>query len=222
MARARPCPGGKGSSASVTWHNTALRGWNGTVRGQGLAAGVDAMSNNVLTAIFTPIVVAILLIVWIGGVFWANRHPSWGRRRDIKTEVSGGAFKAVHGGRQLMPIPGNWSQDVPGQRAAAGSETYQSDDVRLIRPASPPAADRPLVGASVSSRPMAGASASGRPAPGAPAAGQTAGQPAGKTAGEAAGKTGRTSARPAAAKTGTGPGGFLSRLLPGRRRHQDD
>jgi hypothetical protein len=131
------------------------------------------MSNNVLTEIFTPIVVAILLIVWIGGVFRANAHPGWGRRRDIKTEVSGGAFKAVHGGRQLMPIPGNWSQDVPAQRGATGSETYQADDVELTRPSVRKAADRPLVGASVSGR-ATGASASGRPAPGASSAARAA------------------------------------------------
>jgi hypothetical protein len=176
------------------------------------------MSNNVLTEIFTPIVVAILLIVWIGGVFRANAHPGWGRRRDIKTEVSGGAFKAVHGGRQLMPIPGNWSQDVPAQRGATGSETYQADAVELTRPSVRKAADRPLVGASVSGR-ATGASASGRPAPGASSA---AARAAGKT-GRSSGKTGSAvsgqGTSTTGAKAGSGPGGLLSRLLPGRRRH---
>jgi hypothetical protein len=48
----------------------------------------------------------LALIVWIGLVFNAGRHPggkaqeSWPRR-----EVMGGSFTAMEGGRQVMPDP---------------------------------------------------------------------------------------------------------------------
>jgi hypothetical protein len=87
------------------------------------------LSNNDLAAIFTPVVAFLTLAGWIIAVYYANAHPRSRPKRGIKTEVSGGAFRAAHGGRQLMPIPGNWTQDVPPQRGATASETYHVPDV---------------------------------------------------------------------------------------------
>ena len=73
-----------------------------------------------------PIVIAVCLITWLSLVFWANSHPVRGRySTDLRTEVRGGSFQAVEGGRQLMPIPEH-RPAVPGQRPAAGSETYRA------------------------------------------------------------------------------------------------
>lgn len=94
------------------------------------------LSNNDLAAIFTPIVVAIALAAWIGAVYYANAHPRHRPKREIKTEVAGGAFMAVSGGRQLMPIPSDRWHDIPGQRGATSSETYHvSDDLQTARDA---------------------------------------------------------------------------------------
>jgi hypothetical protein len=57
-------------------------------------------------AIATPIVVAIMLVVWIGGCFYADAHPRHKRHKLPRYEVSGGVFQARDGGRQLMPLPG--------------------------------------------------------------------------------------------------------------------
>jgi hypothetical protein len=76
--------------------------------------------------IVLPIVIAVCLITWLSMVFWANAHPSRGRKSaDLRTEVNGGSFQAVEGGRQLMPIPEH-RPAVPGQRPAAASETYRA------------------------------------------------------------------------------------------------
>lgn len=114
------------------------------------------MSNNVLAAIFTPIVVAIALTGWISAVYYANAHPQRRRRKeDIKTEVAGGAFRALHGGRQLMPIPGDWTQDIPAPRGATASESYdESQDWHQAQPAEDAASD--LRSADDETRPMAG------------------------------------------------------------------
>jgi hypothetical protein len=106
------------------------------------------LSNDDLAAIFTPIVAFILLAAWIGAVYYANAHPRHRPKRDIKTEVAGGAFRAVHGGRQLMPIPGEGSHDVPAPRAATGSETYRVPD-------GPPRAED-LSDADAETRPLSG------------------------------------------------------------------
>jgi hypothetical protein len=73
-----------------------------------------------------PIVIAVCLVTWLSLVFWANAHPARGRySSDLRTEVRGGSFQAVEGGRQLMPIPEH-RPAVPGQRPAAASETYRA------------------------------------------------------------------------------------------------
>jgi hypothetical protein len=79
------------------------------------------------------IVVAIVLFSWVGAVLWADSHPGWKHQSKLpKYEVTGGAFQALDGGRQLMPIPGERpapteeelarSGGVPAQRAAAARE----------------------------------------------------------------------------------------------------
>jgi hypothetical protein len=76
--------------------------------------------------IVLPIVIAVCLVTWLSMVFYANAHPSRGRySTDLRTEVRGGSFQAVEGGRQLMPIPEH-RPVVPGQRAAGASETYRA------------------------------------------------------------------------------------------------
>lgn len=56
-------------------------------------------------AIATPIVAGIALVIWIGLCFWADSHPVHKRADKLPYEVSGGAFEARDGGRQLMPMP---------------------------------------------------------------------------------------------------------------------
>jgi len=76
--------------------------------------------------IVLPIVIAVCLGTWLSLVFYANAHPSRGRySTDLRTEVNGGSFQALEGGRQLMPIPEH-RPAVPGQRPAAASETYRA------------------------------------------------------------------------------------------------
>ena len=83
------------------------------------------MAGSQLSLIVMPIVIALALIVWLSAVFYANAHPSRGQHSvDLRTEVRGGSFQAVEGGRQLEPIPGHVPA-VPGQRSATASETYQ-------------------------------------------------------------------------------------------------
>ena len=45
---------------------------------------------------FAPVVIAIVvsiaLAVWISAVYYANAHPRHRPKRDIKTEVAGGAL----------------------------------------------------------------------------------------------------------------------------------
>lgn len=78
------------------------------------------------------IVVSIVLAGWLTAVMWADTHPKWKHKHDLpKYEVTGGAFQAVDGGRQLMPLPGERpvpvteeeemvrARDIPAQRRAA-------------------------------------------------------------------------------------------------------
>jgi hypothetical protein len=82
------------------------------------------MTGGVTADIVLPIVIAVSLTTWLSLLFYANAHPHRGRySSDLPTEVRGGSFQAVEGGRQLMPIPEH-RPAVPGQRPAAASETY--------------------------------------------------------------------------------------------------
>jgi hypothetical protein len=84
------------------------------------------VSGSLAAQIVIPIVVAIALFSWLAAVLWANAHPRYrSRSSPPRYEVAGGAFHAVDGGRQLMPIPEHRPLGVPSQRAgeptAAGS-----------------------------------------------------------------------------------------------------
>jgi hypothetical protein len=88
------------------------------------------MAGSLAAIITIPIVVAIALFTWIAAVLYANRHPRWAHHeaqqaQPLATEVRGGAFRAVEGGRQLMPIPERRPAGVPGPRTAVATETYQ-------------------------------------------------------------------------------------------------
>jgi hypothetical protein len=65
------------------------------------------MTNADWAATFVPIVAGILLAVWLTAVLRADTHPGIKHhRKSPDYEVTGGAFDAREGGRQLMPIPG--------------------------------------------------------------------------------------------------------------------
>jgi hypothetical protein len=84
------------------------------------------MTGGVTADIVLPIVIAVALATWLSLLFYANAHPSRGQHSvNLPTEVRGGSFQAVEGGRQLMPIPEH-RPAVPGQRQVAASETYQA------------------------------------------------------------------------------------------------
>jgi hypothetical protein len=93
------------------------------------------MSGSLLAQWVIPIVVFFALFGWVSAVLYANAHPQYKHHSRLpRYEVTGGAFEANDGGRQLMPIPGGrpladrpgyaasaTSAQVPGQRAAATS-----------------------------------------------------------------------------------------------------
>ncbi len=76
------------------------------------------MSGSHLSLIVMPIVIAFVLAFWISAVFYANAHPRKPHPHRVRTDVAGGTFQAVEGGRQLMPIPER-PVDVPAPRSAA-------------------------------------------------------------------------------------------------------
>src|SRR5271165_4244423 len=80
------------------------------------------MSGSHLSLIVMPIVFALVLAFWISVVFYANAHPRKPHPYRARTDVAGGTFQAIEGGRQLMPIPER-PVDVPEPRSAA-EETY--------------------------------------------------------------------------------------------------
>jgi hypothetical protein len=93
------------------------------------------MPGSILSQWVIPIVVAVALFSWIGAVLYADAHPRYKHHSTLpRYEVTGGAFEANDGGRQLMPIPGERpvadrpgsaasgaSAQVPAQPAATGS-----------------------------------------------------------------------------------------------------
>jgi hypothetical protein len=83
------------------------------------------MSGSLAAIITIPIVAFIALFSWLGAVLWASSHPRYRNHGNPpRTEVSGGAFQAIDGGRQLMPIPEHRPLGVPAPRAAE-AETAQ-------------------------------------------------------------------------------------------------
>lgn len=75
-------------------------------------------------AIVIPIVVLIVLVVWIGAIYHANRHPPPADpAKQPAHEVTGGAFRAG-GGRQVMPrrddVPPEAAAEAPADDTASG------------------------------------------------------------------------------------------------------
>lgn len=84
------------------------------------------MSGSHISLIVMPIVIAVALFSWLFAVLWASSHPKLKHHEPPpETEVAGGAFRAVEGGRQLMPIPEHRPAGVPGPRTAASTESYE-------------------------------------------------------------------------------------------------
>jgi hypothetical protein len=90
------------------------------------------MSGSTAAVIVIPIVVAIVLFGWLTAVLRADTHPRYRHRSRLpKYEVTGGAFEANDGGRQVMPIPGSRpmidrpgydaSDAIPAQRTGASA-----------------------------------------------------------------------------------------------------
>ena len=113
------------------------------------------MTGGVTADIVLPIVIAVSLTTWLSLLFYANAHPHRGRySSNLPTEVRGGSFQAVEGGRQLMPIPEH-RPAVPGQREAAGSETYRVPAGSTTGPKAPGEGE-PIPEDQVETLPMAG------------------------------------------------------------------
>jgi len=98
--------------------------------GHGYRPGVAAMSGPFISLFIMPIVIAAALTFWISIVLYAHRHPAWKHHPPPpRTEVAGGTFQAVDGGRQLEPIPGERVHEVPRPRAATAQEGYETADL---------------------------------------------------------------------------------------------
>ena len=109
------------------------------------------MTGSVAAAWVIPIVVAVVLFGWLAAVLRADTHPGWKQKSKLpKYEVMGGAFQAVDGGRQLMPLPGERpapteeelarSGGVPGQRGASERDVARSGGIPGQRAAEQPGA----------------------------------------------------------------------------------
>jgi hypothetical protein len=82
------------------------------------------MTNADWAAIFTPIVAGIVLACWLTAVLRADTHPGIKHHSKLpRYEVTGGAFEAHDGGRQLMPIPGQ--RPAPAESAEPPSGQQQ-------------------------------------------------------------------------------------------------
>jgi hypothetical protein len=93
------------------------------------------MTGSLLAQWVIPIVVAFALFSWIFAVLHANAHPQYKHHSRLpRYEVTGGAFEANDGGRQLMPIHGGRpladrpdhedsaaSAGIPAQRSATST-----------------------------------------------------------------------------------------------------
>src|SRR5215469_4576418 len=91
------------------------------------------MSGSIVAQIVIPIVVFIALFSWLTAVLYAADHPKIKHHSNLpKYEVTGGAFEARDGGRQLMPMPGQAPLPpgaVPSPRTeAAGQEQAQQQE----------------------------------------------------------------------------------------------
>ena len=96
-----------------------------------------------MAQIVIPIISFLGVFTWVSVVLWAASHPAWKHKgAPPRTEVAGGSFMAVDGGRQLEPIPGKPAPEIPVQRLAAQQETYQAADAVSAHSASSPEAER--------------------------------------------------------------------------------
>jgi hypothetical protein len=111
------------------------------------------MSGSHLSLIVIPIVTAIALFGWLFAVLWASTHPRYKNSGPSpRTEVAGGSFRAVDGGRQLMPIPEHRPAGVPAPRAAEAETTVMSGNEPAI-PGQRQAGEQPEYAASGSQQP---------------------------------------------------------------------
>lgn len=121
------------------------------------------MSGSLAAIITIPIVAFIALFGWLGAVMWASTHPRYRTSGNPpRTEVAGGAFRAVDGGRQLMPIPEHRPFGVPGPRAAEAATARPASGAAAVpvpgQRTGPADTSQPVAGAS---SPAQSASASG-------------------------------------------------------------
>ena len=87
------------------------------------------MSGSLAANIVIPIISFLAVFSWVSLVLYASTHPAWKHKSaPPRAEVAGGVFKAIDGGRQLMPIPGEEPPGIPPQRLAAPQESYQTAD----------------------------------------------------------------------------------------------
>lgn len=101
------------------------------------------MSGSLVAQIVIPIISFLAVFSWVTVVLYAGSHPRWKHKgAPPRSEVAGGAFMAIDGGRQLMPIPGEPAPELPRQRLAAPQESYQTADVASAHSASSPDAAR--------------------------------------------------------------------------------
>jgi hypothetical protein len=95
------------------------------------------MAGSLVANIIIPIISFLAVLGWVSIVLYAGSHPAW-KHKGVppSSEVAGGAFMAVDGGRQLEPIPGKPAPEIPVQRLAAPQETYQTADAQSAHSAS--------------------------------------------------------------------------------------
>jgi hypothetical protein len=73
----------------------------------------------------------IALVLWIGLVFNADRHPGGNSKQATpRGDVMGGSFTASQGGRQVTPHPGQTPYPVPGDAQAPPAPRESPERVR--------------------------------------------------------------------------------------------
>jgi len=95
------------------------------------------MPGSLVAQIVIPIISFLAVLFWVSIVLYASTHPAWKHKgAPPRSEVAGGSFMAVDGGRQLEPIPGKPAPEIPVQRLAEPEETYQPADAEPAHSAS--------------------------------------------------------------------------------------
>jgi hypothetical protein len=100
------------------------------------------MPGSLAAQIIIPIVSFLGVFAWVTIVLYASTHPAW-KHKGVppRSEVAGGSFMAIDGGRQLEPIPGKPAPEIPRQRLEAPQETYQAADAESAHSATSPDAE---------------------------------------------------------------------------------